>query len=203
MGRRTPAFHQGGTTYHLLEPHEARAGDLVPIGARRIPAGEAAQQIRHLLAARWDRSQILSDLVGQDPSLRGHYAAVGDTLAAVAERLRRGQLELWHSRTDVQGIGRVEGEDTAPPPTKTAPAVKLTWIEIELLDEVGGPIPGERYRVDLPDGTTREGRLDHRGLAYVDRIPAGRCTVSFPDYDKDAWEKTGTSKDAKSRSGGP
>jgi len=60
------------------------------------------------------------------------------------------------------------------PPASTAPthnpeaakqAGKKSWIEIELVDEDGKPVPGEAYRITLPDGTTiDEGTLDDKGL---------------------------------------
>ena len=65
---------------------------------------------------------------------------------------------------------------------------KKHWIAIKLEDEEGKPIPGERYRITLPDGQTlAEGSLDEKGEAKVENIDAGNCKVTFPDLDKDAW----------------
>jgi len=67
---------------------------------------------------------------------------------------------------------------------------KKSWIEIELVDEDDNPIPGERYKVTLPDGkTVAEGTLDENGFARVDGIDPGNCKITFPNLDKDAWEK--------------
>jgi hypothetical protein len=76
----------------------------------------------------------------------------------------------------------------APEPERKKPA-QLTWIEIVLVGEDDKPIPGERYRIELPDGSTREGRLDGRGLARVDGVDPGTCEVTFPGLDQDAWVK--------------
>ncbi len=66
---------------------------------------------------------------------------------------------------------------------------KKSWIEIELVDEEDNPVPGERYRITLPDGKTlAEGRLDDKGFARVDGIDPGTCQITFPDLDKEAWE---------------
>ena len=66
---------------------------------------------------------------------------------------------------------------------------KTHWIEIELLDEAGKPVPGEVYQVTLPDGSTvADGTLDEKGRARVDHIDPGTCKVTFPNLDKDAWK---------------
>jgi hypothetical protein len=64
-----------------------------------------------------------------------------------------------------------------------------TYIEIELVDEAGSPVPGEQYEVTLADGTTvARGTLDQNGFARIDGIDPGSCKVTFPRLDKDAWE---------------
>jgi len=65
---------------------------------------------------------------------------------------------------------------------------KTAWIEVELVDEDGEPVPGVRYRITLPDDSVAEGSLDDKGKARVEGFKAGNCKVTFPDLDKDAWE---------------
>ena len=66
---------------------------------------------------------------------------------------------------------------------------KKSWIEIVLKDSDGNPIPGERYRVTLPDGTTLdEGTLDEKGFARVSNIDPGNCKVTFPRLDGRTWK---------------
>jgi len=55
------------------------------------------------------------------------------------------------------------------------------WIEIELTDDEGTPIPGKKYKLLLPDGTEREGTLDGNGHAREENIPPGPVDVDFPD----------------------
>ena len=69
-------------------------------------------------------------------------------------------------------------------------AKKKSWIEIELVDEENQPVPGEKYRITLPDGeSVAEGTLDEKGFARVDGIDSGTCKITFPELDKEAWEK--------------
>lgn len=65
------------------------------------------------------------------------------------------------------------------------------WIEIELVGEDDKPIPNEKYKVTLPDGSIREGKLDQNGWARIEGDPAGACSVTFPELDKDAMELIG------------
>lgn len=62
------------------------------------------------------------------------------------------------------------------------------WIEIELVDEDGEPVPGERYEVELPDGSVAGGSLDQNGKARIEGFDPGQCKVTFPDLDKETWE---------------
>jgi type VI secretion system secreted protein VgrG len=65
---------------------------------------------------------------------------------------------------------------------------KTHWIEIQLNDDDGNPVPGEAYKITLPDGTTiADGTLDEKGYARVNNIDPGTCQVTFPNLDKDTW----------------
>ena len=68
------------------------------------------------------------------------------------------------------------------------PNAKKTWVEIRLVDGDGNGIGGMKYKVTLPDGSTKEGELDGDGLARFDQIDQGTCEVSFPTLDKEAWD---------------
>ncbi|MEZ5425018.1 MAG: type VI secretion system tip protein TssI/VgrG [Pyrinomonadaceae bacterium] len=66
---------------------------------------------------------------------------------------------------------------------------KPSWIEVTLEDEDGNPVPGERYLVVLPDGSTvASGTLDENGYAKISNIDPGNCKITFPDRDGLSWE---------------
>jgi len=54
------------------------------------------------------------------------------------------------------------------------------WVEFELVDQ-DGPIAGERFVLTDPGGTRHCGNVNERGGARIERLPAGRCKVEFPD----------------------
>jgi uncharacterized protein len=62
-------------------------------------------------------------------------------------------------------------------------------VDIKLVDDAGQPIPGERYQVTLPDGTTLEGTVDDAGRARLEGLPRGNYKVTFPRLSSDAWDK--------------
>lgn len=61
------------------------------------------------------------------------------------------------------------------------------WIEIRLVAENGAPVADVRYRVVLPDGAERRGKLDAQGCAFIGGFPEGTCRVAFPDLDGEVW----------------
>ena len=90
--------------------------------------------------------------------------------------------------------GKYGSEKVKPfkPPTEEEKEEKkeeLSWIEIKLVDEEDEPVPGEKYKITLSDDSVIEGTLDGNGFARHDGIPKGNCKVTFPDLDKEAWEK--------------
>jgi len=66
---------------------------------------------------------------------------------------------------------------------------KTSWIEIEMVDEEDEPVTGEIYKITLPDDSVAQGSLDNKGFARIEGIDPGTCKITFPDLDKDAWEK--------------
>ncbi|MFN0136675.1 MAG: type VI secretion system Vgr family protein [Phycisphaerae bacterium] len=63
-----------------------------------------------------------------------------------------------------------------------------SWIDIELVDEAGRPVPNEVYAIILPDGKKIGGTLDKFGRAHVAVVDPGLCQVTFPRLDAAAWE---------------
>lgn len=62
-----------------------------------------------------------------------------------------------------------------------SPAPEVDWIEIELVDQQGKPMRDVAYRLTLPNGSVRPGKLDAAGKARVDGVAPGQCKISFPE----------------------
>src|SRR5262245_11186391 len=82
------------------------------------------------------------------------------------------------------GAGGAAGAAAAETPAK-----KTDWIEIKLVNQKGKPVPGEKYRIELPDGSTRQGVLNSEGVAWEGNLDPGTCKITFPDLDGTEWRR--------------
>jgi type VI secretion system secreted protein VgrG len=109
-----------------------------------------------------------------------------------ADKADPGEVEKIKAEQRKTKTGKYGSEKVEPhkkPTTSEEQAKKLSWIEIKLVDEDGEPVPGEAYRVTLPDGeTVAEGTLDDKGYARVEGFEPGQCQVTFPNLDESVWE---------------
>ncbi|MEO6800583.1 MAG: type VI secretion system tip protein TssI/VgrG [Rhodanobacter sp.] len=111
------------------------------------------------------------------------------TAAAVADKADPGQKmevsPLAGTRPAGAPASSGPAHDAADPKNKD----KKHYIEVELKDDAGKPVPGEKLRVTLPDGSTvAEGTTDEKGLFKVTNIDPGQCKVTFPKLDQEAWK---------------
>lgn len=65
---------------------------------------------------------------------------------------------------------------------------KTGWVEIEVVDDDGNKIIGEKYEIELPDGSKRKGVTDSKGQIRVENIDDGNCKITFPEIDADEWD---------------
>ena len=84
----------------------------------------------------------------------------------------------------VQAAG-AGGQAVRPQTEKTK---EKTWIQIELIDDKGNPVPNEPYRIELTDGSVQTGQLDDEGKARHEGIDPGTCKVTFPNIDAKEWK---------------
>jgi len=114
-----------------------------------------------------------------------------EILEQLAPQLVAGRIMILKSglRSAVSTQETLAEEAVLASEKKTPVQKKTHWIEIKLIDTEGNPIPGERYRIQLPDGSVEEGYLDSFGHAEYNNINPGTCQVTFPDLDEEVWER--------------
>lgn len=115
---------------------------------------------------------------GSAGSLVAPLAALSALLAAKAEP---------GANTDIEPAG---GEAPRHDPQSEENKDKTHWVEVELVDEAGQPVPGEAVRVTLPDGeTVAEGCTNEKGVFRIANIDPGSVTIAFPNLDDQAWSE--------------
>jgi hypothetical protein len=75
----------------------------------------------------------------------------------------------------------------ASPNTAMIVPCEQHWIEFQLVDEDGEPVPNEKYKITLPDSSIHEGVLDDEGKVRFDGIVGGKAEITFPDIDGREW----------------
>lgn len=158
-----------------LRPREDRPAD-----ARRVPLHDVDRLAAQLLRIA-DRRAVASLL-----RVDGRTQALTPLSRALASALRRGEVVLWRRDLRAHFVGDGEGTEGEGEETPTGTPATKTWIEIELLDMDGNPMPGEPYAITLPDGTVREGTLDGQGRAYFGNLDPGNAEIRWPARDGDA-----------------
>jgi hypothetical protein len=159
---------------------------------RALSPAVAYRHIHALLPVRDPalRSLLLSLLREIGTILPGPAVDTGWLLRRTEEALRRRRL-LAVTTPHPVGYGLPPPGETAGEPAAPAPAPKeeteTTWIELELVDDAGEPVPSEPFVVELSDGTKRNGSLDSRGKARIEGIPHGACKVTFSGFDAREW----------------
>jgi hypothetical protein len=149
------------------------AGDLLDHIARRIARGD-------LIVAR-GIGQGMPQGTADAGILRGSKGQV----SAKSKKSRR-QTERTPLQDEMAARQQREAEPEVITVGESEP--ETTWIEIELVEPDGQPAANERYKLTLPDGSVKWGRLDQHGKARVERLQPGNCQVTFPDRDEQVWD---------------
>lgn len=175
--------------------------------------GAAREFLRPLLAHPGNRAAVRSAFAGE--LTRGALWSDPELLEHLARRMVQDGLQIVSCADSylaaLQGTftdsAAAAGASQAAAAAKTTPlqdeeAAKQDkpaqepeeehWIEIELLDDEGKPLAGERYFVELPDGSSLSGTTDGQGRARVEGVDPGTAKVSFPDLDKKLYQPGGS-----------
>lgn len=154
----------------------AETGESPPFGARRVDLSDTSYELPAFLA-----SAELHYTPRAESLLAGY--PTGGSLSNVAKLVSAGQLALYDPTPARALHGGAMQREAAPtePPEAPEPEPVTAWIEVELLTREHRPVAGEKYRIVLPDGAIREGRLDAQGKTRQEGFDPGTCHISFPE----------------------
>jgi hypothetical protein len=103
--------------------------------------------------------------------------------------LETGRLRVREIEARSLRVLSSEPRPELPPEREENQIVETHSVMIELLDAEGNPVPGEPFRIELPDGSIRSLTLDDQGKAHVTGIEQpGTCKVCFYQRDAAIWE---------------
>ena len=178
---------------HLLPRY---GGALTPPEGTRL-----APQTAYFRASDWFPEGFLSritlvDIVRHlEPHLflQGASAPTTWLLERVALALRDGRLTAYVLPRGIH-VSRGPSEAEETPAKESEPSKEeKQWVGIELVDDSDPPQPVafEKYRIELPDYSVREGMLDQNGRAEISGIDPGSCKVTFPNLLREDWWLSG------------
>jgi hypothetical protein len=166
-------------------------GDIVLVDRLMEPPGRS----RPLLPAeRWRAERALRESPGALADVarflgRSPLGATREAMLREAVRaLASGEIVALEITPPAVALHLDFGEKEEPAGEHVSKRVETTWAEIQLLDQDDSePVPYARYRVELPDGSIREGKLDAQGVARFVGIEPGSIKIAFPDIDAADW----------------
>jgi|SRR5687768_14436116 len=134
--------------------------------------------------------QVMIGDVGGASGAPGSGMGAGTPAAFTMQAARAGGAAFTRTTCNAEAVlGELKDSPLLVTATETSVGDSPHWIEIELVDQNGKPVPYERYRLKPPgDAKEREGFLDANGFARITGILGGMCTICFPSLDADAWQ---------------
>lgn len=166
-------------------------GGALPAGAVAIAPESAGFRVDAWFPEGGRSRQLLAEIQEELglPLLVEPGLSVDRLRASVREALRSGALRAFRVHLTLSG-GAVQKPAEAPRDQAPVNDEQKSWIGIELMDDADPPrpVPFEKYRIELPDQSIREGQLDANGQARVSGFDPGSCKVSFPRLHGDDWK---------------
>jgi uncharacterized Zn-binding protein involved in type VI secretion len=122
-------------------------------------------------------------IIGFPTVMVGDSGGGGSPQAATMSAAKAGGSAFTRAECNPKAAEAVTRQ-VAPPP----PATGTTWVEVEVVDNDGKPMPYQKVRVTDSGGTARIAYSDPKGIARVDGMAKGDCKITLADLDRSSWE---------------
>ncbi len=146
-----------------------------------------AGELRELFADPMRRSLLVE--ICSALGYAGAGASTQELVSRLVSAFERGALSVERTWLAPAPAAAAIAEEPAVRRAEAAPREEKTWIAVRLVNDADPPRPVafERYRIELPDGSTRDGMLDANGTARIEGIDPGACRITFPALDGRRW----------------
>jgi type VI secretion system secreted protein VgrG len=175
---------------------EAQSGLTISVGGNFVTVNAAGVQINGTMVMINSGGAALPAVPGsivppQDPAeaeIADNADPGSDAPSYKSQRRQLTPIQQMEATAPSHDPKKAQKSRSSTSPTDKSK--EKTWIEIELVDDDGKPVPGEKYLVTLSDGKTiASGTLDENGFARVENIDPGSCKITFPNLDGRGWKK--------------
>jgi endonuclease YncB( thermonuclease family) len=152
--------------------------------------GAASVQVKKTVTLQADREVAIGSK-GASVKVRASGNAVELSGAKATLTAQSSSLEL---STDATLIGAVVKLNPSAGGAKSMSAdatpeeLKTSWVDVWLEDDLGTPVGGARFVVEMANGERIAGVLNAMGAARVRTVP-GASKVTFPELDASAWKE--------------
>jgi type VI secretion system secreted protein VgrG len=102
-----------------------------------------------------------------------------------AKKGKYGQTKAPAFKPEEATASSQDGKSSDKKAQKKEDDKETTFIDIKLTDENGNAVVGEKYEVELPDGSVSKGTLGADGTAKIKGFEPGQCKVRFPNLEDD------------------
>lgn len=120
-------------------------------------------------------------VIGFPTVMVGDSGGAGSMQAATMSAAKAGGSAFARAECDAKAAQAVVTQPQAAIETKT------TWVEAELVDAAGAPVPFQRVEVRDAAGTAHVGFSDKHGLVRVENLALGPVSITLPDLDESSW----------------
>ena len=96
-----------------------------------------------------------------------------------------GPLVLFRQQrpsVELDSLLPIESTEPPPPPQEEP----LSWIQIEIVDEDGEPVPSIEVKVTTPDKDTQTMKTSREGVIFLHGVAEGSCDVELVGVDESA-----------------
>jgi len=177
--RRSIPITAASNRYYAIPTADLAAGDAP------VPGILSASILDRLLT----QPMVLGDLAALSQAIQPRTSR-SETFVnrnAITEAFRS---RKWSLIAQPRVVSVVQFPDHEPLAEQILRAKPLrTWVEMEVVDELGVPISSQPYLCMLPDGTIIEGATDNSGRVRFDGIDPGNCVFSLTDFSPERWHR--------------
>lgn len=123
-----------------------------------------------------------SVMVGLPTVMVGDSGGAGSSQAATMSAAKAGGSAFVRSECNAKAADAVARQ--APPPP---PDTGTSWVEVDVKDASGDPLPYQKVQITDAEGTVRTAYSDANGLVRVNGMAKGACKITLPDLDQSSW----------------